>query len=533
MKRTALLSVFNKDGIVEIASALMRLNFEIMASGGTAAHLKKHGVPVIDVSDIVGAPILGHRVVTLSREVHAGLLAKCTDADIAELERLSLRRIDLVYNTLYPLEEAIAKADATEESVTEMTDIGGPTLLRSAAKGRRLVATNERDLAMIIRMIDAGSDGDPSFRRRLAARAEFIAGRYALISAEYQSEAEYAFLVGTRKAVCKYGENAWQTPAALYGTSDEPLATHSFKLVAGEPMSYNLYCDLDRALQTASHIAAVFMTNRGYIPRIAVGAKHGNQCGAVVAKSRITALERMIEGDPDAILGGTVFVNFEIDAREAEIILTHRMTSGRRIIDCIAAPRFTREAIDLLKRKGDRCRFLENPAIGTDQLPELDQATRFRYVRGGFLTQPNYTFVLDLQAPDIEAVPVGEPLTAAETDSLLLAWAIGSTSISNTITLVRDRMLIGNGVGQQSRVRAAQVALLHARESGHLVEGAVAYSDSFFPFPDAVRVLADAGVRVIFASSGSVRDAEVKDEMRRLGVRARLKPDAAVRGFLH
>lgn len=346
-------------------------------------------------------------------------------------------------------------------------------------------------------------------------------------------EDEDVSISGKRVRSCKYGENAWQAPAGLFtrGT-DDPLALDCFVLVEGEEPSYNNWCDVDRLLQVLTHIAAVYEVNNLPVPFIAIGAKHGNSCGAAVGQSYISALRKMITGDPLALFGGLVTTNFPIDIEEAECLRRWGVDAGKkRLFDSIIAPSFSEEARKELNRKGGKCRMLGNPALENLGLKSLDYAIRFRYVRGGFLRQPNYTFVLDLKNPELEYLGSSIPLQLPLQEEILLAWAIGSTSNSNTITLVKEGCLIGNGVGQQDRVGAANLAIARAQRSGHNPRGAVAYSDSFFPFPDGVEVLMDAGVRVIAASKGSVNDNLIREACKARGVTLYLIPDTKGRGF--
>lgn len=531
MNRTALLSVFEKRGIVEFAQQLVNLRFRIFASGGTANKLAEAGIPVSDVASLVGGDaILGHRVVTLSREVHAGLLARDTREDREELDRLGIPWIDLVCVDLYPLRAEIENPNSTRESVTEKTDIGGPALLRSAAKGGRIVICDPDDRGRVIEWLKEDEPDRETFLRKLAAKTEMVVARYCLDSARYHSDGAYDGLIGRQVATCLYGENAHQAPAALFSTdTEDPLSLDRFEHVAGTVPSYNNRCDQDRLLQAIMHIAATLDVNYEKVPFIAVGAKHGNLCGGAIADDDpIKVLRKMICGSLIAIHGGLVMTNFGIDEEGAETLLAYQQIKGRRLLDGIFAPVFTEGAVKMLERKRDKCRFLVNPELGRLERKSLDQAPRFRQVRGGFLRQPNYTFVLDLKDPRIEKV--GKATPEQEKD-LLLALAIGSRSNSNTITIVRDTMLIGNGVGQQDRVGAARLAVDRARSENHETDGAVAYSDSFFPFTDGPKVLTDAGIKVIFASSGSVRDEEVKTFCREHGVVLYLIPDKVGRGF--
>lgn len=526
---TALLSVYDKRGIVEFAQQLANLGWDIIASGGTAKALVDAGIKVRDVATLVGGgPILGHRVVTLSREVHAGLLAKDTKEDQEELDKLGIPRINLACVDLYPLQAEIASPNSSAESVIEKTDIGGPTMLRSAAKGQRIVICDPVDRQAVIRWLKAGQPLKEDFVRALVAKAEAVVADYCLASARYHGD--WDGMLGRKVRACRYGENGYQVPAALYGTdSSDPLALDKFQLVAGADPSYNNFGDLDRMLQTATHIASAFDVNRGKVPVIALGVKHGNPCGAAVGDDPIAVIQKMIAGDTRAIFGGLCMINFPVGEEIAEELLSYLTPPGeRRILDGIVAPSFSEKAIEMLKRKGDKCRFLANPALNLLNRESLDRALRFRYVRGGFLLQPNYTFVLDFNDPRLTKTAA---LPIEKENDLLLAWAVGSTSNSNTITLVRDSALIGNGVGQQDRVSCCQLAIRRATDAGHETSKAVAYSDSFFPFPDGPAVLIEHGIQAVFASSGSVKDKEVTQLCQKWGVPLYLIPDAVGRGF--
>lgn len=328
---------------------------------------------------------------------------------------------------------------------------------------------------------------------------------------------------------CAYGENAWQAPARLRhtATGEDPLAVGAFTQLEGAAPSYNNLAELDRQLQTVTHIAAALDVAGVGVGAIALGTKHGNACGAGIGEDLITAVQRMLTGDLRAIFGGCVMVCGAVDESVAEALLGHA-SEGRRLLDTVAAASFTPEAVDLLARKQGKCRILANPALAALDRHSLDTSPRHRQVRGGVLEQPNYTYVLDLADPQL--VRHGE-LSADQHRDLLLAWAVGSTSNSNTVTLVRDGRLLGNGVGQQDRVGGCALAIWRAREAGHDVTGAVAFSDSFFPFPDAAETLIAAGVAVIFSTSGSVRDELVRQAMIDAGVTVLQLPDRVARGF--
>ncbi|HYV33720.1 MAG TPA: hypothetical protein VE973_02635, partial [Candidatus Limnocylindria bacterium] len=437
-----------------------------------------------------------------------------------------------------------------------------PTMLRSAAKGRRIVVCDPSDRQKTIDWLKSGEQNHEEFISALVAKSEYIVADYCLASARYHSAGKIDGFIVNNFVESKYGENAWQSPAGLLVGGGDEFAIGKFKLLAGTAPSYNNLADVDRLLQTMTHIAAGFEVNncslsasaalgispRGgegsAVPKITVGVKHGNLCGAAVSEDPSKAIQNMLEGDLRAIFGGLVMVNFPIDEKLAEVLLTHKMENNqRRLLDGVIAPEFTEGAIELMKRKGDKCRFLVNPALANLSKDSLDQHVRFRYVRGGFLKQPNYTFVLDLSVvspfmgssedltADKSANYMSAQLSNEQKSDLILAWAIGSTSNSNTVTITKNGMLLGNGVGQQDRVSCCQLAIKRAVDAKHDIKGAAAYSDSFFPFVDGVEVLAAAGVTSIFATSGSVRDTEVREFCQKNKISLAMLPDSQARGF--
>ncbi len=538
-QKNALISVYHKDGIVEFARVLIKLGWRLLASGGTAKKLAEAKISVRDVAELVGGgAILGHRVVTLSRELHAGLLARPTFDDQRELERKNLPFIGLVCADFYPLKEAIAKPDATIDSVVEMTDIGGPCLVRSAAKGGRIVISDPKDRGWVLEKLKANGDLPPADYQRLRAKAEKLVAAYILDSARYHGQGEFEGLIGQQVTTCKYGENPYATPASLYALSTEdPLALDQFRLIEGTSPSFMNYTDLDRLLQTITHIAAGFEVNFGRVPPIAIGVKHGNPCGTAVGSDPAEVMKKMLLSDPEAIFGGLVMVNFELTADLAEILSINPKGNGRLILDGVICPNISSEAVGKLKRKNNKCRVLVNPALASLSGASLDQERRIRPVRGGFLAQPNYTYVLDLKDPRLEISDEKaksiDQLPEETAEDLVLAWAIGATSNSNTTTLVKDGQLIGNGVGQMSRVRSCELALKKAADAGHDSSNGVAYTDSFFPFDDGPRVLARGGIKTIFSSSGSIRDEETRKCCQDRGVLLIQLPDTVCRGFFN
>ena len=537
-RKWALISVFNKEGIVDFASRLKALNWNIVSSGGTARALKNSGVGVMDAAELVGGgPILGHRVVTLSREIHAGLLADPSSSEhVAEMEKLGIPFIDLVCCDFYPLSDAIAEDDASIESVVGLTDIGGPTMVRSAAKGNRIVVCRHEDRQVVIEQLESAGDVCMETRQMLRARAEYEVAKYCLDSARFHSKGSLTGFTGELVLAAKYGENASQTPAGLYSMgSDDPFALDKSKAVSGTEPSYNNFCDIDRLLQTVTHIESVLELNWDCRPDIMVGVKHGNPCGAGVEtdvlNKRMELARKVALGDKLAIFGGWIMANFGISSQVANVLVKAGMGGkGTQRFDGVVAPSFGSDVASSLERVGGKCRLVVNSAL--DNHLKLDVSPRFRYVRGGFQVQPNYTFV-----PRFDDMKVYGRRNKNLEMSLALAWAVGCTSNSNTISIVKKKMLIGNGVGQQARVWASKLAISRAVNAGHekKLYGAVAYSDSFFPYPDAVDTLIKNGIRAIFTTSGSKAkgggdEATIK-ACEKAGVILYMLPDKKARGF--
>lgn len=528
----ALISVWDKTGIEQFAKELSGLGWNIYASGGTAKAIKKAGVNVIDTSVLSGGgEILGHRVVTLSREIYAGILADDSKEHNKELEKLGIPRIDLVCVDMYPLIDEIKNQNSTEQSVVEKTDVGGPTLLHAAAKGRRIVVSRAGQRGEVIEWLKQGKPDEDNFRKYLASKAEFEVADYMIASSNYLGGHDVSGSIGERVAAPNYGENPWQSKAGLYVSKyiEDPLGIGNFELKDGIPLSYNNYTDVDRLLQTATHIAAGLQRNFKKVPNIALGAKHGNLCGAGVSENTEIAIQKMLDGDRRAIFGGSILLNFPITKEVASTIMTYKIDKGKRILDIIIAPSVDQEALSVLNRKNGKLRLLVNPAL--EQLSEdsIDRNQRIRYVRGGILKQDNYKFIYDYQHPDIKWS--GKEVSSKQREDMIVAWAIGSTSNSNTICIVKDGQLLSNGVGQQDRVTSAELALMRANNAGHELKNSCAYSDSFFPFADGPKMLAKAGVTAILTTRGSIRDDEVAEELASAGVSLCTLPDVLARGF--
>ena len=567
--KTAMFSVYDKRGIVACAQQLHEMGIQLVSSGGTAQELRDHNLPVIDVSQLVGhsmhkqlteifrrfdiledimlrvdpvlfqetleclgKPILDHRVVTLVPQVHAGLLAQLElPKHLTELEELGVPPIDILFLDTYPLKRTAADPSAAFADIVKMTDIGGPAMLRSAAKGNRLVVCDPADRQPTINAIRNGEDLD-ALAKALGDKAEAVVADYCLTSARGRSGGLYDGVIGRRYLTSKYGENPWQIPSGVYTLdSGDPLGGDRFELVEGTMPGYVGNADRERLLQTITHIAAGFDVNHFSVPRIAIAVKHGNACGAGVDEEPMSALQKMIEGDTLSIFGAVVMTNFAVDEELSNSLLHYALRTGeeRRMLAGVIAPAFTSGAIEMLARKKGKCQLMVNPALAKLDRSSLDTAPRISYIRGGFQMQPNYTFVFKLH--DNPKLQVTGSTDTIQNQDITLAWAIGSTSTSNTVTLVQNRKLIGNGVGQQDRVFACQIAVMRAQRSGHNPAGSVSYSDSFFPQIDGPAVLAEAGVAAIFASSGSIKDEAVRAFCVERGVTLYMMPDPDCRGF--
>lgn len=550
MPGNALISVYDKTGIAEFAGGLSKLGWQLYASGGTAKALEAAGLSVKDVSDLVGGTaILGHRVVTLSREISAGLLADKDNADdMAEMKKLGLPIIDLVCVDMYPLEQTITQTPDDRLAVREQTDIGGPTMLRSGAKGRRIVLSHPSQRQTVLEWLQADKPDEAAFLDSLAARAEYEVARYMMVSAGYLNGQAVSGSIQHMASPTKYGENPQQAPAAFYADNriePDPLGLDQFEHVQGMERSFVNMTDIDRLLQTVTHIAAGFDVNFGSVPAIAVGVKHGNACGAAVAQSMTEAVQSMLTGDTRAIFGGVVMINGPIDEPVAKVLMNFAMDDGQtRLLDGVVGSSVTPGALKLLSR--NKLRVVINPAIGTLTADSLDRTRRQRPVRGGTLEQPNYDFILDFT--DKEIVFYND-VTEQQKRDLALAWAVGCTSNSNTITIVKNGRLIGNGVGQQDRVGAGQLALTRTTTAMPQLEeqgdslilkvtldksklaGAVVYSDSFFPFADGPKLLTKAGINAFLTSSGSIGDEAVIKTLTEAGAGIIMLPDKLGRGF--
>lgn len=530
--RTALISVANKDGIVEFGQALVEMDWRILSTGGTAKSLTNAGVPVVQVSDYTGHPeMLGGRVKTLHPKIHGGILA--ADSMLDELASHGYEPIDLVCVDCYPFEQEVAKPGATPESIIEQIDIGGITLLRGPAKNYksgRIVLCDAADRPRVIEWLRNGQPEEESFLRHLAVKAfKFTSAYDAAIAAHLDG------MPLPRKARrvrnLKYGENAPQKPAYLctYDTKD-PLAIDKFKQVeGGEPGAVNVL-DIDGALQVVTRSVAHRDANSSRWKYVAVGVKHGNACGAAVGSSPSDVIDKMTTGDPLSLFGGFVMTNFEIGLEEA----THLRQWGDKdpagcLLDGVVAPGFTEDGRAKLRRK-DGIQLYVNEALAVLNAPScLEFGWQHKQVRGCEVVQPLNTFVLERGAPYLEVF--GPQPTEQQWEDLLLAYPICQSSNSNTFVAVRDGKAQAIAVGQQDRVGVVTLAVFRATRSGNKLPGAVGCHDSFCPVPDAVEVAIEAGFSVIFITKGGRRFDQVLETCMKAGITTIVAPDSIARAF--
>ncbi len=503
--RRALLSVFDKRELIELARVLAQTGAELLASGGTRTALVDSGLPVTDVADYTGQPeILGGRVKTLHPKIHAGILARRDVADdLATLERQGFPLIDLVVVNLYPFESTIAQKDATFADAVENIDIGGPSLIRAAAKNHLHVAvmTSPEQYGGVIAAIRDHGGTSLADRRLLAVEAFRRTGAYDQAIAAYlgraalpppPAAASFPDVLDLRfnlRETLRYGENPHQEAAFYVETRPHGSNIASAVLRHGKQLSYNNLLDLDCALRTV----------RLFAEPAACILKHNNPCGAAIDQDLAVAFERAYEGDPVSAYGGIVGLNRPVDRAVAE-----RMCQPGRFLEAILAPGFEADALDWIRTKPSwrasvRLVDLEGPIGPSAMAPAGFDCRR---VEGGLLVQS-----WDELEPDPVAglVPTRRSPTAAERGDLAFAWRVCSVVKSNAIVLARHGQLVGVGAGQMSRLDSVKIAV---EKAGPRASGAVLASDAFFPFRDGPDLAAAAGVVAIIQPGGSKRDDE-------------------------
>ena len=503
MKQRALVSVSDKRGVEDFARRLSGMGFEIVSTGGTARALSEAGVEVVPVSEVTGAPeILGGRVKTLHPKIHGGILADLGDPDhVQQLVKEDIGPIDLVCINLYPFEETIA-GGAPEREAIEQIDIGGPAMLRAAAKNFHSVTVvpSSSFYEQVLNALEGEGQVPEPMRRRLALAAFGRTARYdAAISAwlgeqveggtvppESDRFPERRTIDYERVSGLRYGENPHQE-AAYYAEVGAEHLLSGVEILQGREISFNNLYDLD-----AARTLLADLTDLG----AAVIVKHANPCGAAVGASLADAYRKALASDPQSAFGGIVALGSEVDGELAAEL-------SRVFTEILVAPGFTEEAKEILSSKPNMRVLVSGPLTR----PRLSA----KQVTGGILLQDTDTVENDTGYKVVTEIRPSEQ----QMKDLLFVWRVARVVKSNAIVLARDGATVGVGAGQMSRVDSSEIAVKKAGERAH---GSVAASDAFFPFADGVEALAEAGISAVIQPGGSIRDDEVIQAANRHGL---------------
>jgi len=493
--RRALLSVSNKDGLLEFAQALHQRGVAMLSTGGTATLLERAGVPVTQVSSHTGFPeIMDGRVKTLHPKIHGGLLGR-RNVDDAVMRQHGIEPIDLLVVNLYPFAATIAKPGCSYEDAIENIDIGGPAMVRAAAKNHDRVAVivDPADYAVVLDEL-ARTDGalSEATRKRLAAKAFAHTASYDSAVASYLARVNDAggefpqslTLQFQKRMDLRYGENPHQTAAFYRAPDAQGASIGSARQLQGRTLSYNNIADGDTALECV----------RQFAEPACVIVKHANPCGVAIASDALAAYDRAFKTDPTSAYGGIIAFNRKLTADIARTIL------DRQFVELIIAPEVDADALEICKRR-ENVRVLV-----TDGLAASNARHEYRSVDGGLLVQTRDQGMVG--KADLKVVTKRQP-TPAELDDLLFAWQVCKYVKSNAIVYVKERMTVGVGAGQMSRVYSSRIAAMKAKDEGLTVAGAVMASDAFFPFRDGLDVAAEFGIKAVIQPGGSMRDNEV------------------------
>ncbi len=503
--RRALVSVHDKTGVVEFARALAGLGVEILSTGGTAGLLRQSGVPVREVAEVTGFPeMLDGRVKTLHPRIHGGILARRdVPAHLQALAEHDIPPIDLVVVALYPFEATVARPDVSLAEAIEQIDVGGPTMIRAAAKnhGSVGVVTDPGQYAAVLDELRGRGELSDATRWRLAQEAFRRTAQYDAAIAAYlrargtapaaaaqrPDELPHPLRLEAERALSlRYGENPHQSAAFYRVVGAPPVGLAGMKQLHGPELGYNNVLDFSAALGLLLE----------FDDPAAVVIKHTNPCGTALGTTVGEAMARAKACDPVSIYGGIVGVNRTLDMAVVQEL-------AGIFVEILFAPAFAPEALEELRRTKKKCRVFEVP-IDRAGLPA--RLAEYRSVLGGLLAQS--TDLADLDPAELKTVTKRAP-TAAESVALRFAWRVGKHAKSNAIVLATAGQVVGVGAGQMNRLDSARLAVMRAREVGLATEGAVCASDAFFPFRDGLDVVAEAGVTAVIQPGGSLRDAEV------------------------
>lgn len=495
--RRALVSVSDKLGLVDFARALVDAGIEIFSTGGTRRHLEAEGIPVVDISHYTGFPeMMDGRLKTLHPKVFGGILCRHDrQDDLDAIANHGIHAFELVVVNLYPFAATIAREGVTAQEVIEQIDIGGPSLVRAAAKNYAFVtiATNPEQYSAILGEISEHGNTTEALRSRLMAEAFEHTAAYDRVIADYfagkAADGEFPATLNLslrRKSELRYGENPHQA-ASLYALEDQRAANLvSAQQLNGKALSYNNLLDLDSALTIA----------RSLPDAAAVVIKHNNPCGAASAETLRDAAEKAMAGDPESAFGSVLGFNRTVDAATAEFLATPGL-----FIEAIVAPDYQAAAVGILTTKPKWKNNVRIMQVG--RIDDLSSRHQYRNIDGGILVQQ-----ADTEASDVRQWKVVTDKAPADDmqKEFEFGWAVVRHVKSNAITLTRHRSLVGCGAGQMSRVDSVQIAI---RKAGDRAQGSVLASDAFFPFPDSIQRAAEAGVAAIIQPGGSKRDDEV------------------------
>ena len=496
--RRALLSVSDKSGVLELARSLARRSIEILSTGGTAQLLIANGVSVREVAAYTGFPeIMDGRVKTLHPKIHGGLLGR-RGRDDAVMAQHGIHPIDLLVVNLYPFAATIARADVRHADAIEQIDIGGPAMLRAAAKNHEsvLVVVDPADYPRLLQELDAHDGGsDPATRARFAAKAFAHTAQYDAMVAAYLAQRQPPDgqplfpatlpLVFTRTQKLRYGENPHQCAAFYRDPAERGASVATARLLQGRELSFNNIVDADTAIECV----------RQFESCACVIVKHANPCGVALGASPLAAYERAWLTDPTSAFGGIIAFNRELDEATAASI------GSRQFVELIAAPAVDAGAARVLEAKRDVRVLL----LGKLEPAETSQR-ELRSVTGGLLAQSRD--LADLE-PQSLTIPTRRQPGASELADLRFAWRVAKFVKSNAIVFARDQATLGIGAGQMSRVYSTRIAAMKATDEKLPLAGAVMASDAFLPFRDNLDVAAGYGLRAVIQPGGSKRDAEV------------------------
>ncbi len=492
--RRALLSVSDKAGVLEFAQALHAAGVALLSTGGTAKLLASAGLPVTEVSAHTGFPeMMDGRVKTLHPKVHGGLLGR-RGIDDAVMAEHGIAPIDLLVVNLYPFAATVAKPDCTYDDGVENIDIGGPAMVRGAAKNHEHVAVvvDPADYAEVAVAIAAGGTGF-ALRQRLAAKAYAHTGRYDTMVADWMTQQcgqpqkfpEALELRAMKKLDLRYGENPHQSAAFYANAVTRGVGVATARQLQGKELSFNNIADADTALECVRQFEA---------PACVI-VKHANPCGVAVAVSPLAAYERAYVTDPTSAFGGIIAFNRALDAETATAI------TSRQFVEVIIAPSATDEALAITGAK-QNVRVLVTGDLAAGTPPGLEVRT----VGGGLLVQDRDERTMTL--PELKIVTKRQP-SPRELEDLLFAWRVAKFVKSNAIVYAKDAQTLGVGAGQMSRVVSSRIAAMKAADEKLEVKGAVMSSDAFFPFRDGLDVAAEYGIAAVIQPGGSMRDDEV------------------------